>query len=120
MPGTYQAVYNGTKALIDSFSIALRAELKDTGVTITCLMPGATDTEFFERADMLDTKVGTDKKMPPSEVAKMGFEAMMKGEADVITGWKNKLQVAMAHVTPAGAVAKQHEKMAKPGTGLKS
>jgi short-subunit dehydrogenase len=55
---TYQAVYNGTKAFIDSFSFALRAELKDTGVTVTCLMPGATETEFFERADMLDTKVG--------------------------------------------------------------
>ena len=58
MPGTFQAVYNGTKAFIDSFSFALRDELKDTGVTVTCLMPGATDTEFFERADMLDTKVG--------------------------------------------------------------
>ena len=62
MPGTYQAVYNGTKAFIDSFSFALRAELKDTGVTVTCLMPGATETEFFERADMLDTKVGTGKE----------------------------------------------------------
>ena len=58
MPGTFQAVYNGTKAFIDSFSFALRNELKDSGVTVTCLMPGATDTEFFARADMLDTKVG--------------------------------------------------------------
>src|SRR5882757_239788 len=61
MPGSYQAVYNGTKAFLDSFSFALRAELKDTGVTVTCLMPGATETEFFERADMLDTKVGQQK-----------------------------------------------------------
>jgi short-subunit dehydrogenase len=61
MPGTYPAVYNGTKAFIDSFSFALRAELKDSGVTVTCLMPGATDTDFFERADMLDTKVGQSK-----------------------------------------------------------
>jgi uncharacterized protein len=57
MPGTYQAIYSATKAFIDSFSRALRTELKDTGVTVTCLMPGATDTEFFARADMLDTKV---------------------------------------------------------------
>src|SRR5215212_7025445 len=78
MPGTYQAVYNGTKAFIDSFSYALRAELKGTGVTVTCLMPGATETEFFERADMLDTKVGAGKKQPASEVARAGFEAMMK------------------------------------------
>jgi short-subunit dehydrogenase len=62
MPGTYQAVYNGTKAFVDSFSFALRAELKDSGVTVTCLMPGATDTEFFARADMLDTKVGAGKR----------------------------------------------------------
>ena len=69
MPGTYQAVYNGTKAFIDSFSFALRDELKDTGVTVTCLMPGATETEFFERADMLDTKVGQAKKDDPADVA---------------------------------------------------
>ena len=65
MPGTYQAVYNGTKAFVDSFSFALRAELKDTGVTVTCLMPGATETDFFERADMLDTKVGQGKRTTP-------------------------------------------------------
>src|SRR5207253_2064643 len=87
MPGTFQAVYNGTKAFIDSFSIALRNELKDTGVTVTCLMPGPTDTNFFERADMMDTKVGTqDNKMDPAEVAKIGFDAMMKGESDVVAG----------------------------------
>jgi uncharacterized protein len=62
MPGTYQAVYNGTKAFLDSFSFALRHELKDTGVSITCLTPGATETDFFERADMMDTKVGQQKK----------------------------------------------------------
>src|SRR5204863_4862818 len=60
MPGTYQAVYNGTKAFVDSVSFALRAELKDTGVTVTCLMPGATETDFFERADMSATTVGQD------------------------------------------------------------
>ena len=116
MPGTYQAVYNGTKALLDSFSFALRAELKGSGVTVTCLMPGATETDFFERADMLDTKVGTQKKQPPEEVARLGFEAMMKGEGEVITGWSNKLRAAISHLMPAGAAAEQHRKMAAPGT----
>src|ERR1700704_2539105 len=92
MPGTYQAVYNGTKALLDSFAFALRAELKGSGVTVTCLMPGPTETEFFERADMMDTKVGTEKKMDPADVAKQGYDAMMAGEGQVITGWKNKMQ----------------------------
>jgi short-subunit dehydrogenase len=116
MPGTYQAVYNGTKAFLDSFSFALRAELKDTGVTVTCLMPGATETEFFERAHMLDTKVGTQKKQPANEVANRGFEAMMRGEGDVVTGWQNKLRAAIAHITPANVLAEQHRKLAEPGT----
>ena len=73
MPGTYQAVYNGTKAFLDSFSFALRHELKDSGVSVTCLMPGATETEFFERADMMDTKVGTAKKDDPADVAQDGL-----------------------------------------------
>jgi len=117
MPGTFQAVYNGTKAFIDSFSFALRHELKDTGVTVTCLMPGATETEFFERADMTDTQIGQSKKDDPADVAKVGFEAMMKGEGDVVSGWKNKLTTAIASVTPAGILAEQHRKMAEPGSG---
>jgi short-subunit dehydrogenase len=116
MPGAFQAVYNGTKAFIDSFSFAIRNELKDTGVTVTCLMPGATETEFFERAEMLDTKVGAAKKDDPADVATTGFHAMMKGEGDVVTGWKNKLQSAIANVTPAGMLAEQHRKMSAPGT----
>jgi short-subunit dehydrogenase len=119
MPGTYQAVYNGTKAFLDSFSFALRAELKDTGVTVTCLMPGATETEFFERADMLDTKVGQQEKDDPADVAKVGFDAMMRGEGDVVSGWKNKLQSAIALVTPSEMLAEQHRKMAEPGSGEK-
>ncbi|HKP11344.1 MAG TPA: SDR family NAD(P)-dependent oxidoreductase [Blastocatellia bacterium] len=119
MPGSFQAVYNGTKAFIDSFSFALRNELKDTEVTVTCLMPGPTETEFFERADMLDTKVGQQKKDDPADVAKVGFEAMMKGEGDVVAGWKNKLQSAVATVTPSGVLAEQHRKMAEPGSGEK-
>lgn len=117
MPGSFQAVYNGTKAFIDSFSFALRDELKDTAVTVTCLMPGPTDTEFFERADMMDTAVGQGKKDDPAMVAKVGFDAMMKGEGDVVAGWKNKLQTTMATVTPSGMLASQHRKMAEPGSG---
>ena len=117
MPGTYQAVYNGTKAFLDSFSFALRHELMGSGVTVTCLMPGATDTEFFARADMLDTQVGQGKKDDPADVAKAGFEAMMRGAGDVVSGWQNKLQAAIAHITPSDVLAERHRIMAEPGHG---
>lgn len=116
MPGAFQAVYNGTKALLDSFAVALREELKDSGVTVTCLMPGPTETEFFERADLMDTKVGTEEKQPAEQVARIGFEAMMRGEGDVVAGWKNKLQAAISHFVPDEKLAEQHRKMAAPGT----
>lgn len=80
-------------------------------------MPGPTDTAFFARADMLDTKVGQDDKDDPAEVAKVGFEALMKGEGDVVSGWKNKLQTAAANLMPSGMLAEQHRKMAEPGKG---
>jgi len=120
LPGSFQAVYNGTKAFIDSFSFALRNELKDSGVTVSCLMPGATDTDFFARADMLDTRIGSGSKDDPAEVAKLGFEAMMKGEGDVVAGLKNKLQVAAAHVTPDTVLAEAHRRQAEPGTAKHS
>jgi short-subunit dehydrogenase len=116
MPGSFQAVYNGTKAFLDSFSFAIRNELKDSGVTVTCLMPGATETDFFERADMLDTKVGASKKQDAGEVAEIGFKAMMRGEGDVVTGWMNKVQSAIALITPSALAAERHRKMAAPGT----
>lgn len=119
-PGSFQAVYNGSKAFIDSFTAALRNEMKDSGVTLTCLMPGVTDTEFFERAGLMDTKVGAaDNKMDPAPVAEAGFKAMLKGEADVVAGLKNKLTVAMSKVTPSQVLAEQHRKMAEPGTADK-
>jgi uncharacterized protein len=117
LPGAYQAIYNATKSFLDSFSFAIRHELKDSGVTVTCLMPGATETEFFERADLMDTKIGQAKKDDPADVAKRGFEAMMGGEGDVVTGWHNKLQTAIANITPAGVLAAQHARQAAPGTG---
>jgi len=117
-PGTFNTVYNGTKAFIDSFSFALRNELKDTGVTVTCLMPGATETDFFARADMLDTKVGQSEKDDPVDVAQIGFDAMMRGDGDVVSGWKNKFYSAVANITPAGVLAERHRKEAQPGSGL--
>jgi uncharacterized protein len=116
MPGSFQAIYNATKAFLNSLSFAIRDELKDTEVTVTCLMPGATETDFFRRADMLDTKVGASEKDDAGEVAKLGFDALMNGEGDVVTGWKNKLQSAAANVVPSGVLANQHRKMAEPGS----
>jgi short-subunit dehydrogenase len=116
MPGTFQAVYNGSKAFVDSFSFALRNELKDSGVTVSVLMPGATDTDFFARADMLDTKIGSGTKDDPADVARVGFKAMMAGDGDVVAGLKNKLQVAAANVTPATVLAEMHRKLAEPGS----
>ncbi|HEY2774693.1 MAG TPA: SDR family NAD(P)-dependent oxidoreductase [Candidatus Binatia bacterium] len=116
IPGTFSAVYNGSKAFLDSFSYALRNELKNTGVTVTCLMPGATETEFFERAGMLDTKVGTEEKADPADVAKAGFEAMARGEAEVVAGWQAKIASLLANITPAGFLAERHRKVAEPGS----
>jgi uncharacterized protein len=115
-PGSFQAVYNATKSYLNSLSFALREELRETKVSVTCLMPGATETEFFARADMLDTKVGSEEKDDAAMVAKTGFEALTKGEGDVVSGWKNKIQSSVANVTPAESLAKQHRKMAEPGT----
>lgn len=117
IPGSYQAVYNGTKAYLNSLSFALRNELQDSGVTVSCLMPGPTETRFFERAGMLDTDVGQAEKDDPADVASVGYNAMLKGEGDVVSGWKNRFQAAMANVTPASMLAAQHAKMAAPGTG---
>ena len=113
-PGSFQAVYNGTKAFIDSFAHALRNELKGTEVTVSLLMPGVTDTEFFARADLLDTKVGAGRKADPMRVAEAGFKAMVKGEADVVAGLKNRLEVAVSKVLPAQVVAQMHRKQLEP------
>ena len=115
--GAFHAVYNGSKAFVDSFSDALNNELKETEVTVTCLKPGATETEFFHRAEMDDTKVGTSKKDDPADVAKTGWEGMKKGERSVVHGLMNKLQVAGAKVLGGGASAEMHRGMAEPGTG---
>ncbi|WP_448623607.1 SDR family NAD(P)-dependent oxidoreductase [Geodermatophilus sp. URMC 64] len=115
MPGSFQAVYNASKSFLQSFAEALQEELKDTGVTITSLMPGPTETEFFERADMLDTPVGQSKKDDPAQVAKQGFEALMKGEQKLVAGsLKTKAQGLANKVLPDSLKAKAHRQMAEP------
>jgi len=118
IPGSFQAVYNGTKAFVDSFADALRNEIKDAkGVSVTTLMPGPVETEFFDRADMLDTSVGASRsKSDPADVARDGWKALMNGDAHIVSGWKNKIQAAAAHVMPAAVLAEQHRKMAEPGS----
>lgn len=109
--GPYHAVYHGTKAFIDSFATSLRGELKNTNITVTLLEPGATETEFFERADMVDTELGQKKKDDPADVAKQGFDAMMKGEGNIVAGWKNKIQNQMSGIMSADMRAAMHGKL---------
>jgi len=117
MPGAFQAVYNASKSFVQSFALALRNELKDTGITITSLMPGPTDTEFFERAEMEDTAVGGGEKDDPAEVARQGFDALMAGDERVVAGsFKNKAQVAAGRILPDSIKAEKHREMAEPGS----
>lgn len=117
MPGAFQAVYNASKSFDQSFALALRNELKDTGVTVTSLMPGPTETEFFERAGMEDTPIGESEKDDPAEVARQGFEALMAGNERVVAGsFKNKAQVAAGKVLPDSVKAEMHRKQAQPAT----
>jgi uncharacterized protein len=115
MPGSYQAVYNASKSFVQSFALALRDELRDSNVTITSLMPGPTDTEFFERADMLDTKVGESDKDDPADVARQGYEALMAGDERVVAAsLATKLQGRASRVLPDSAKAAMHRRMAQP------
>jgi uncharacterized protein len=117
MPGAYQAVYNASKSFVQSFALALRNELEGTGVTVTSLMPGPTETEFFERAEMLDTPVGEEEKDDPAEVARQGFEALMAGREKVVGGsFKNKVQTVAGKVVPDSVKAEMHRKTAQPAT----
>ena len=119
IPGAFQAVYNGTKAFVDSFVAAIQNELKDKdGITITNLMPGPVDTEFFARGEMLDTSVGSDdSKRTPDLVAKDGWNALMAGKASVSSGFATKVQRVLANVTPNSVLAERHRAMAEPGSG---
>lgn len=114
MPGPFQAVYNATKSYVNSLSVAFAHELSGSGVTVTCLMPGATETRVFERAGMLDTPIGQMKKENPAKVARTGYDAMMAGREQITHGMMNKVQAAAAEVLPAGIVAELHRKIAEP------
>jgi short-subunit dehydrogenase len=118
IPGAFNAIYNATKSFINYFTEALRNELKDVdGVTLTTLMPGATDTAFFARAGMLDTEVGQDDdKADPAKVARDGWSAMMAGKGHIVSGVSNKLQVAASGVVPQSVLAEMHRGMAEPGS----
>lgn len=116
-PGPFEAVYAASKAFVGSFSAALREELKDTGVTVTALMPGPTDTPFFERAGMGDTAVGQGPKQDAAEVARQGFDALMKGDEHVVTGGKNKLMAAVSKILPDAVTGRAHRAMSEPGSG---
>jgi short-subunit dehydrogenase len=115
VPGPYQSVYHGTKAFVHSFTEAVRNELKDTGVTLTSLLPGATDTDFFHKADMEASKIAQDDKLAdPAQVAKDGYEALMQGKDMVVSGMQNKLLVAMSNVLPDSLAAETMRKQQEP------
>jgi short-subunit dehydrogenase len=117
-PGPYHATYAASKAFVHSFAEGIRVELADTGVTVTSLMPGPTDTEFFERADMEDTKVGSGKKDDPDDVAADGFEALMAGKDHVVAGSaKNRAMAGASSLLPDAAAARGQAKQTEPGSG---
>jgi len=120
MPGPFEAVYAASKAFVQSFAEGIRNELKDTGVTVTSLMPGPTDTNFFHRAEMDDTKAGSNKKDDPANVAKQGFEALMAGKDAIIAGsLMTKLQGNVSKVLPNTLKSEQHRQLTEPGSANK-
>jgi len=114
LPGPWQAVYHATKAFVLSLTEALISELKDSNVTLTALQPGATDTDFFNKAEMQDSKILDSKLSDPAKVAKDGYEALMSGDDKIISGLKNKVMVGMSNVMPESMVAEQMKSMQKP------
>jgi short-subunit dehydrogenase len=115
MPGAFQPVYNASKSFLQSFAEAVQEELEDTGVTITSLMPGPTDTNFFHRAEMDDTPVGQGTKDDPAQVAAQGFAALMDGKNKIVAGsLQTKVQGALNDVLPDKVKAMAHRQMAEP------
>jgi uncharacterized protein len=114
LPGPWQAVYHATKAYVLSLTEALIRELKDTNITLTTLQPGATDTDFFNKAEMQESKILDTKLSDPVKVAKDGYEALMKGDDKIVSGFKNKAMVASSNIMPDTAVAAQMDKMQQP------
>jgi short-subunit dehydrogenase len=117
-PAPFQAVYGATKAFVMSFAEALRVELADTGVTITALQPGATETNFFVRADMMDTKVGQAEKDDPADVARRGFDAMIAGKDSVLGGdFRARMEGLVNELLPETVKARQVAAQTRPGSG---
>jgi short-subunit dehydrogenase len=114
-PGPFQAVYHGTKAFVNTWSAGIQNELKDKGITVTVLLPGATDTDFFNKAEMNDSKMVQETKLAdPAKVAKDGYEALMGGDDKIISGLKNKVQVAMGNFQPDSMAAASMHKQQEP------
>ena len=119
-PGPFESTYNASKAFLKSFAEAIRNEVKDTGITVTTLMPGATETDFFRRAGAEDTKLGVSEKDDSAEVARDGYEALMAGKDHVVAGsFKNKVQATLSHVLPDTVTAGAHRKQTEPGSANK-
>lgn len=114
MPGPFNLTYNSTKAFIDDFTVGLANELKDTGIIVASLLPGATETAFFEKADMQDTPIGRAKKADPAKVARDGYDALLSGKTQVVSGFMNKVQFHFADILPDSLLAQMHRKLAKP------
>lgn len=117
MAGSYEAVYSATKAFLESFAQGIRNELKDTKVTVTTLQPGATETKFFERAELEDTRIGASKKDDSRQVAHQGLMALAQGRSYVIAGSpKNRVMAGMAKFMPQTVTAQEHRMLSKPGS----
>ncbi|WP_375291092.1 SDR family NAD(P)-dependent oxidoreductase [Qipengyuania sp.] len=117
MPGPFNLIYNSTKAFVVDFCVGLANELKESNVVITCLLPGVTDTKFFDRADMEDSPVAKSNKADPAKVAKDGYQALLDGDVKEVSGLMNKVQYFFADILPDEIVAKMHRKMAEPEHG---
>jgi uncharacterized protein len=117
VPGPWHSVYHGTKAFVQSFTEAIRSEIKETGITITALLPGATDTDFFTKANMNESRIVQEGKLYRAEdVAKDGYKALMNGDDMIVSGFMNKVQVGMANVTPDAMAADKMKKQQEPVT----
>lgn len=118
-PGPYMAVYNASKAYVLSLALALHHELKEKGISVTALLPDATDTNFFDRAEMQDTKVGAGEKDDPAMVAKQGFDGLIAGKDQVLGGsLAHRMRNAVNDLIPEQVKAKMYGDMAKPGSAV--
>jgi short-subunit dehydrogenase len=117
MPGPFEAVYAASKAFVKSFAEGLRNELKDSGISVTAFMPGPTETNFFHRAGMDETRAGADPKDDPEQVAEQAFKALIEGKDSIVTGsLKTKILGNISKILPDTANAEQHRQLTEPGS----